>query len=292
MPKKKPAKKEVEEVVEDEEQVTCPVCGKPVGLSVPSCPFCGAEFEEEAIEEIVEEAEAKPQAAAAPQAEVEDAVDEDEMAECPVCGTMVSLNVPSCPSCGAEFEEEEVEEVVEVEEAPVMAAPARPRPSKVVVEDEEVYVEEEPVRALTGPPSSIVDLRVVGIALILLGIIGSQIAFMIDWYWTWVPPIGDNLGMFIAIPAVIVVAGLLVFMLIKRSVIGKRRKVPSMVPAMSLSLFLFGMLALIMIMLWNPINSALQSSSLGVGGAFLAILIIGVLAVFMGNRMSAPKATY
>jgi endogenous inhibitor of DNA gyrase (YacG/DUF329 family) len=292
MPKKKPAKKEVEEVVEDEEQVTCPVCGKPVGLSVPSCPFCGAEFEEEAIEEIVEEAEAKPQAAAAPQAEVEDAVDEDEMAECPVCGTMVSLNVPSCPSCGAEFEEEEVEEVVEVEEAPVMAAPARPRPSKVVVEDEEVYVEEEPVRALTGPPSSIVDLRVVGIALILLGIIGSQIAFMIDWYWTWVPPIGDNLGMFIAIPAVIVVTGLLVFMLIKRSVIGKRRKVPSMVPAMSLSLFLFGMLALIMIMLWNPINSALQSSSLGVGGAFLAILIIGVLAVFMGNRMSAPKATY
>lgn len=292
MPKKKPAKKEVEEVVEEEEQVTCPVCGKPVGLSVPSCPFCGAEFEEEAIEEIVEEAEAKPQAAAAPQAEVEDAVDEDEMAECPVCGTMVSLNVPSCPSCGAEFEEEEVEEVVEVEEAPVKAAPTRPRPSKVVVEDEEVYVEEEPVRALTGPPSSIVDLRVVGIALILLGIIGSQIAFMIDWYWTWVPPIGDNLGMFIAIPAVIVVAGLLVFMLIKRSVIGKRRKVPSMVPAMSLSLFLFGILALIMIMLWNPINSALQSSSLGVGGAFLAILIIGVLAVFMGNRMSAPKAAY
>ncbi len=292
MPKKKPAKKEVEEVVEEEEQVTCPVCGKPVGLSVPSCPFCGAEFEEEAIEEIVEEAEAKPQATAAPQAEVEDAVDEDEMAECPVCGTMVSLNVPSCPSCGAEFEEEEVEEVVEVEEAPVKAAPTRPRPSKVVVEDEEVYVEEEPVRALTGPPSSIVDLRVVGIALILLGIIGSQIAFMIDWYWTWVPPIGDNLGIFIAIPAVIVVAGLLVFMLIKRSVIGKRRKVPSMVPAMSLSLFLFGILALIMIMLWNPINSALQSSSLGVGGAFLAILIIGVLAVFMGNRMSAPKAAY
>jgi len=292
MPKKKPAKKEVEEVVEDEEQVTCPVCGKSVGLSVPSCPFCGAEFEEEAIEEIVEEAEAKPQATAAPQAEVEDAVDEDEMAECPVCGTMVSLNVPSCPSCGAEFEEEEVEEVVEVEEAPAKAAPTRPRPSKVVVEDEAVYVEEEPVRALTGPPSSIVDLRVVGIALILLGIIGSQIAFMIDWYWTWVPPIGDNLGMFIAIPAVIVVAGLLVFMLIKRSVIGKRRKVPSMVPAMSLSLFLFGILALIMIMLWNPINSALQSSSLGVGGAFLAILIIGFLAVFMGNRMAAPKAAY
>ncbi len=293
MPKKKPAKKEVEEVVEEEEeQVTCPVCGKPVGLSVAACPFCGAEFEEEVIEEIVEEAEAEPQAAAAPSAEVEDAVSEDEMAECPVCGVMVSLNVPSCPSCGAEFEEEEIEEIVEVEEAPVKAPPARAKPSKVVAEDEEVYVEEEPVRAPAGPPSSIVDLRVVGIALILLGIIGSQIAFMIDWYWTWVPPIGDNLGMFIAIPAVIVVVGLLVFMLIKRSVIGKKRKVPSMVPAMSLSLFLFGILALIMIMLWDPINSALQSSSLGVGGAFLAILIIGFLAVFMGKRTAAPKAAY
>jgi len=292
MPKKKPVEKEVEEVVEDEEQVTCPVCGKPVGLTVAACPYCGAEFEEEAIEEIVEEAEAEPQAAAAYEAGVGEAVAEDEMAECPVCGTMVSLNVHSCPSCGAEFEEEEIEEVVEVEEAPAKAPPARAKPSKVVVEDEEVYVEEEPVRATAGPASSIIDLRVIGIALILLGIIGSQIAFMIDWYWTWVPPIGDNLGMFIAIPAVIVVIGLLVFMLIKRSVIGKRQKVPSMMPAMALSLFLFGILALILIMLWNPINSALQNSNLGVGGAFLAILIIGFLAVFMGKRMAAPKAAY
>jgi hypothetical protein len=42
-------------------------------------------------------------------------------------------------------------------------------------------------------------------------------------------------------------------------------------------------------MLWNPINSALQNSSLGVGGAFVAVLFVGLLAVFMGNRMATPK---
>ena len=41
MPKKAPP------VVEEEEEVTCPVCGKPVGLEVTSCPYCGAEFESE-----------------------------------------------------------------------------------------------------------------------------------------------------------------------------------------------------------------------------------------------------
>ncbi len=295
MPRKKPVQekveevKEAEEVVEEEKQITCPVCGKPVGLTVASCPFCGAEFEEEAVEEI--EAEAMPEAEPAPvAAAMGEAISEDETAECPVCGTLVSLNVASCPSCGAEFEEEEIEEVVEVEEVAEEAPPVRARPSKIVAEDEDVFVqEEEPVHELAGPPSSIADLRVIGISLIILGIIGSQIAFMIDWYWTWVPPIRDNLGLFVAIPAVVIVVGLFLFMLVKRSAARRRKKVSSMVPGISLSLFLFGILALILIMLWNPINSALQDSSLGVGGAFIAILIIGALAVFMGNRMAAPK---
>ncbi|MBN1677569.1 MAG: hypothetical protein JW880_03435 [Candidatus Thermoplasmatota archaeon] len=300
MPKKKPVQEKVEEVkeaeeaVEEEEQVTCPVCGKSVGLTVPSCPFCGAEFEEEAVEEIEEEVEEVPEAEQpSVAAGLGEAISEDEMAECPVCGTLVSLSVASCPSCGAEFEEEEIEEVVEVEEVPEEAPPARARPSKVLAEDEEVFVEEEvPVHELAGPPSSIADLRVIGISLIILGIIGSQISFMIDWYWTWVPPIEDNLGLFVAIAVVVVVLGLFVFMLLKRSAARRRKKVSSMVPGISLSIFLFGIFALILIMLWDPINSALQDSSLGVGGAFLAILIIGALAVFMGNRMATPKGSY
>jgi predicted amidophosphoribosyltransferase len=79
---------------EEEEEVTCPVCSKPVGLNVPSCPHCGAEFEE------VEAEEGAP-AGKAPE-------EEGETAECPVCGKSVSLDITSCPYCGAEFEEEEV----------------------------------------------------------------------------------------------------------------------------------------------------------------------------------------
>jgi DNA-directed RNA polymerase subunit RPC12/RpoP len=282
MPKKKEVVKE--EPVEPE--VACPVCGKPVSMDVNSCPHCGAEFEEE-----VEEVEAAPAKAAA--------VEEEETAECPVCGKSVSLNVSSCPYCGAEFEEDEVEEVIEVEEreVPVKAAPMASQmpkraPQKIPAAEEE-YVEDEAVVEETHAgepvPASITDFRVIGVALIILGIIGSQVAFMIDWYWSWVPPIKSNLGMFVAIPAIIIVVGLLVFMLIKKmSTEGK--SVPKMMPGMSLSIFMFGILALILVMLWSPINNALQDSKAGVGGAFFAILVVGVLVMFMGQKMAAKNA--
>lgn len=277
----------------EEEDVTCPVCGKPVGLDVTECPHCGAEFEAEETEEVVEK---KPAARAQPKAVVEASpVEEDEeMAECPVCGKMVSLNVASCPNCGAEFEEEEVEEVIEVEEKQVSKAPskaeARAAPRLVEVEPEEVEAEETGAEAveLEGP-TSILDLRVIGIALIALGIIGSQISFMIDWYWTWVPPISDNLGMFIALPAVVIVVGLLVFLLIKKAA-GNGKKVPAQMPGVSLSLFLFGILALVVVLLWSPINKALQSSSAGVGIAFVVMLVVGIAMMFFKMRMSS-KAT-
>jgi hypothetical protein len=287
------------------------VCGKPVGLDVPSCPNCGAEFEEEEIEEEVAEEEpeqeAKPAAVAEHEVEEESkpqpqqvaeeakseeeqieeltAVSEDEFAECPVCGKSVSLSVSTCPNCGAEFEEEEVEEIIEVEEeAPAEEVRAAEKMEEARAEEEAVeVVEEEP--AVSDHPTSIIDLRVIGVALIILGIIGSQIATMIDWYWTWVPPIKDNLGMFVAIPAIVIVVGLVVYMLIKKS-LSSGKKVPRQLPGMSLSLFLFGILALIMIMLWNPINSALQSSQIGVAGAFLGIVIVGILSMVMGQRMT------
>jgi len=59
-----------------------------------------------------------------------------------------------------------------------------------------------------------------------------------------------------------------------------------MVPGISLSIFLFGIITVVLIMLWNPINSALQNSAIGVAGAFIAILIVGVLAMFMGQKMN------
>jgi len=262
---------------QEEEMAACPVCHKMVGISVAACPYCGAEFE----------AEEEVPAQAAPQAAVT-YVEEEETAECPVCGKMVALDVASCPSCGAEFEEEEVEEIIEVEEKPAARAAPRMIPAEEAGEEvveEEVVVEEEAISEIDGP-TSIMDLRVIGISLIVLGILGSQIAFMIDWYWTWVPPIGDNLGMFIAIPAVIIVVGLLAFLLVKRAVAGGK-KVRRPVPGIALSLFLTGILALVMIMLWNPINSALQDSNIGVGVAFVIILVIGALAMIMGMRASS-----
>jgi hypothetical protein len=165
-------------------------------------------------------------------------------------------------------------------------------PEKIPAAEEE-YVEDEAVVEETHAgepvPASITDFRVIGVALIILGIIGSQIAFMIDWYWTWVPPIKSHLGTFVAIPAVIIVVGLLVFMLIKKmSTEGK--SFPKMMPGMSLSLFMFGILALILVMLWSPINNALQDSKVGVGGAFVAVLVVGVLVMFMGQKMAAKNA--
>lgn len=282
MPKKSRPVEPVAEEPEDE-VVTCPVCGKPVGLNVASCPNCGAEFEEEAVEEEQPEVAApKPMKAAPTKAPVE-AVSEEETAECPVCGKSVGLSQTSCPNCGAEFEEEEVEEVIEVEEreAPV-------EEPKVGEEEEAIQVEEQ--ESSVSHPTSVIDLRVIGVALIILGIIGSQISAMIKWYWTWVPPIEKNLGMFIGIAAVVIVVALLVYMLVQRAM-SSGKKVPSMMPNLTLSLFLFGIFALILIMLWSPINSALEHSNLGVAGAFLGILIVGVLSMIMGQRMVDKAAS-
>src|SRR5512136_95443 len=245
------------EIEEEDTDVTCPVCGRPVGLTVTSCAHCGAEFEEEEIDEVVEEEPVQEEAAeeavqeeprrksqrAPPEEEelvVEAAVGEEETAECPVCGKDVSLNVASCPFCGAEFEEEEVEEIIEVEEE---EAPERVE-AKAVRETEEIEVEAADEVEVASAPSGIMDLRVIGMALIALGVIGSQISLFIDWYWTWVPPIESNLGMFVALAAVVIVVGLVVFMLVKRSRAAST-KARGSIAGIALSLFLFGIIALV-----------------------------------------------
>ncbi|HEX9908002.1 MAG TPA: zinc ribbon domain-containing protein [Thermoplasmata archaeon] len=281
---------EVEETSEsalaEDEMAECPVCGKMVSLSVSSCPICGAEFEEE--EEVVEErAPAQPvvaetaasMAAAAgmpsfQRPSMAEPVSEDEMAECPVCGKDVSLSVSTCPYCGAEFEEEEVEEIIEVEEQP-----------EAVREAVEEEVEIHSTVRLDGP-TSIADLRVIGASLIALGVIGSQISFFIDWYWKWVPPIENNLAMFIAIPAVIIAIGIIVFTIMRKSA-SEGKKVPRNIPGYMLSVFLFGVFALITIMLWDPINAVLQDSNMLLGAVFVALFVVGVLMIVMKMRASS-----
>lgn len=285
-------------MAEDEEEVACPVCGKSVGLDVSSCPYCGAEFEEEEVSEEPEPVQAKPArgkgkgkpAKAAPPEPVK-AEEADDVA-CPVCGAMVGVDVSNCPKCGAEFEEEEIEEVIEVEEKTVFEAEPEPAPVKAKPADKpkakpKTKPREEPLAA--DLPSSIMDFRVIGVSLIILGIIGTQIALMIDWYYSWVPPIEDNLALFVVIPVVLLVVGLLAFILIKKAM-SSGKEVPGNMPGMSLSLFVFGILALIVIVLWDPINTAMQDSRAMVAGAFAVALVLGIVLVFMGSRRASSAA--
>jgi hypothetical protein len=230
------------------EEVTCPVCGGLVDLEVSSCPHCGAEFEEEGVEEIIQVDEE-----AAPVVIKEEAVFEE-------------IEVTA-----AEDEEEEVEEVEVVR-------PSRARPSRA-----------PPARAKSPPaPSSIADFRVLGAALAILGIIGAQISLLIDWYWGWVPPIEDNLGLFIAIPIVIIVVGIMLFMLVKKTQ-PSRKRAKSRVPGMSLTVFMVGVLALVMLAAYGPLNDALQDSKGLVAGAFVLLLVVGVVLYMMGSK-SASRA--
>lgn len=277
---------------QEEEEAACPICGKMVSLEVAVCPHCGAEFEEEEVEEeeVVEEAPVEEEEAAFEE------VDEDDTAACPICGKMVSLAVSCCPNCGAEFEEEEVEEIIEIEERQVpKKAEAKPKekakkkppkqkkPPKGRAPKAEV---EEP--GFTAP-TSLLDLKVIGMALIILGIIGAQVAFMIDWYWSWVPPIEDNIALFAALPVVVLIVGILLFMLIKK-LVTDGTEVPGTMSSFSLSLFMFGILALIVMVLWSPINSALQDSQVGVGGGFIAVLVVGILLLVMGPKLMEQRA--
>lgn len=104
--------------VAPEDDVSCPVCGRTVGSSVNSCPFCGAQFEEEA-----------PADAAGFTPDYGPALAEDEII-CPVCGNRVGGEVPACPYCGALFEEGEVEEVA-APTAPGILRPAATRLGEV-----------------------------------------------------------------------------------------------------------------------------------------------------------------
>jgi hypothetical protein len=44
-------------------------------------------------------------------------------------------------------------------------------------------------------------------------------------------------------------------------------------------------------LLWSPINSALQSSQVGVAGGFFLVLVIGILLMIMGSRMASEKGS-
>ena len=223
--------------------------------------------------------------------------EEEPEVTCPVCGNPVSLDDEFCPHCGAEFEEEEIEEIVEVEETPedeyateefeeYEAEEPLERHSEET-EYEDPAIEAKPRAASASPSTGIFDLRVIGIALLILGIIGAQIALFIDWYWEWVPAIDSNLGMFSLIGIAVIVVGFLGFAMVKKSV-SEGKKMSPLMPSILLGIFLFGIIALIMILANGPINDAMGSANLGIAGVFIVLLIVGVFMFMTGQKKSMP----
>ena len=46
----------------------------------------------------------------------------------------------------------------------------------------------------------------------------------------------------------------------------------------------------IVVVLWDPINAALQDSQAAVAGGFAIALVLGILLVFMGSKSASEKA--
>jgi len=239
----------------EEPDVTCPVCGNVVTLDDPFCPHCGAEFEEEEVEEIVE---------------VDEVVEVEEVPEAPEAEEKAEAAEAEEEEEPVEAEEEEtVEEEVE-EEAPVCAAPGEAAPLDF--------------------KTHLIDLRVFGITLLLLGILGAQIALFVHWYWTWVPPITGNLALYLIIGIVIIVVGLLSFKLASdRANAGK--KMNPIMPSVIMAIFLFGIIATIMLVAGGPISSAMIGSGgqIGMSVVFIVLIVVGILLFMMGAKKASGE---
>jgi uncharacterized membrane protein len=223
----------------------------------------------------------------------------------------VTLDDPFCPHCGAEFEEEEVEEIA-VEETIVEEVPA-PEEEEVEVEveeeAEEVEAEEvaeeeveeeveeeaeeeakeeakvEPVSIVTG----LTDMRVYGIMLFILGIFGIQIAIFIKEYWKFVPSISGNLGIYFIIGLLIVIVGFVTFSLLKSSA-EKGKEHNPLLPAITLAIFIFGIVAILMIIAGQPLSDLIGNNQAALAIVFVVIALIGIALFLMGQKKTDEAA--
>jgi lysylphosphatidylglycerol synthetase-like protein (DUF2156 family) len=131
------------------------------------------------------------------------------------------------------------------------------------------------------------DLRVFGITLLVLGIIGTQVAAFVTWYWTWVPPITSNLGIYLIIGVVIIVVGLLAFKLASdRAKAGK--KMHPMLPSILVAVFIFGIIATVMLLAGGPISDAMKGSGQGLMAiVFVVIIVVGILLFMLGMKKAS-----
>jgi len=261
----------------DEPEVTCPVCAGIVTLEDPFCPHCGAEFEEEEVEEIVEEevptVEALPESPE-PEEVLPDDIDERPEVEALPEDVPLEAPVDELPTEEISADEfmpgpDEPVEILAEEESPACAPP-----------------EEKPQVVTT----SLSDVKVIGISILILGIVAGSIMLNIRWFWTWVPPIRDYLiGYAIIGMAVILIA----FMLFRKMATDteKKGKAPlhPMLPSVMLALIQFGFYAVIMFVLYDPINNALKSFSAGASLIFIAIAVVGLIIYFWDTRYRTAR---
>ena len=282
-PKAPKAHKEKEDA-----EVTCPVCAGIVTLDDPFCPHCGAEFEEEEVEEVVEEEISSvdmPEPSESEEIELSPEPESLEIAE-------AKLEEEPEP---APFEApaEPAEEPFEV--PPIEEPVAEEAPAEVETEAEEQYVEVEEEPAACLPPkveekkieidNDLTDLRIVGFALLLIGIIGSVVMINIKWFWLWTPSIEQNMLAYGLLGIIVIVVA---FILYKKmsSDVAKKGKAPfhPMVPSIMLALILFGFISVIMFILAVPINQALKSSNIGMSVVFIALVVVGIIIYLYGAK--------
>jgi uncharacterized membrane protein YedE/YeeE len=260
----------------DEAEVTCPVCAGVVTLEDPFCPHCGAEFEEEEVEEVVEE-------------EISSV---ERVPEAPETDEIEPLEKPS-KHVGEEPEPlaDEIPPEAPLEEPPTEAAPEEPLPA----EPEELFEPEEEVGILTAEPTrkgvpqatsttSLTDLSVIGITLLMLGIIGAVVMLNIRWFWLWVPSIEGNILPYALIGVAIILISFVLFnKMAKDRDAGKAPPHP-MLPSIMLSMILFGFTIVVLFILSEPITEALRASSIGMTVIFIVMVVLGLIVYIFGSR--------
>jgi len=266
-----------------EAEVSCPVCAGTVTLDEPFCPHCGAEFEAEEVEEVIEEeiptVEALPVAPESEELEISETMFDDDKidafpSDAPEAPIEPAFEAPPAEEIHLEefqFEPEVETEHFEEVDGDIAACP----PPKV---EREV--------AVTG----LTDLKVIGIAMLLIGIIGAVVMFNIKWFWLWVPAIQGNILPY----ALIGVAIILVSFMLFRKMAGDTNKgkapLHPMLPSIMLALILFGFMTVVLFILSKQITEALKASQIGVSVVFVVMVIVGLVIYILGSRTKSETS--
>lgn len=258
----------------DDPEVTCPVCGGIVTLDDPFCPHCGAEFEEEEVEDVVEEEvstiDRVPEAPELEDFEPEEMVAEPEKEKTPL---ELAEELPDAPDEEALVEKESTELLfTEPEES-------------ILTEEEAVALPKQADARVVE--TSITDLGVISCSIIILGLIGTIVMSNIKWFWKWVPSIEGNLIPYAVIGMVVIFVPFLLFRKMATDSEKGRAPLHPMLPSMMLALILFGFMTVILFVLAGPITDALKSSQFGVSTIFIILIVVGLVLYIYDIRLKA-----